>query len=284
MSQVFAHPVLAPWSSDYIPTASFSMESGESVPADLLTDQLSIPISYDLQCATLETMISEGSASYVALATSPRTMVRQLYQHRDSGTPDEVVVLRMSDFAHDITLTPYITSTKSVVLPVTGEHDREFHEAGRMQFALPAGSVLALGDGVKISSDDGNVTSIIDIVASSRVDPGQFMLDYEDTRIKVLVNPVDQSALKTMRTGSPIARATLYPGLYLHAVVGAITRLSEHKDTAWASVVASALERHGLSDIEDDRTVQDAHIHAQKLLEAPLGHLLTTFVETNNDN
>lgn len=283
MSQLFAHPVLAPWSSDYTPTSSFSIESGESVPADLLADRLSIPISYRLQCGTLESIIEEGSASFAILAASPRTMVRQLYEHSDTSTSDEVVVLRMSDFAHDITLTPYITATQSVILPVTDEHDREFHEAGRTEFDLPAGAVLAVGDGIKLSGDQGNVTSIIDIVASSRIGSGQFMLDYEDTRIKVLVNADDQPALKTMRAGSPIARATLHPGLYLHAVVGAISNLTEYRDSAWASVVASALESHGI-DIEDERTVQDAHIHAQKLLEAPLGHLLTTFVETGNDN
>ena len=228
-------------------------------------------------------MVKSGSASFAVLAASPRTMVRQLYQHRDTSTSDEVVALRMSDFAHDITLTPFITATHSVVLPVTDEHDREFHEAGRTEFELPAGAVLAVGDGIKLSSDQGNVTSIIDIVASSRIEPGQFMLDYEDTRIKVLVNSDDQPALKTMRAGSPIARATLHPSLYLHAVVGAISNLSERRDSAWASVVASALESHGI-DVEDERTAQDAHIHAQKLLEGPLGHLLTTFAETGNDD
>ena len=284
MSQLFAHPVLAPWLSDYVQPASFAIQTGATIPADLLADQLSVPITYQLQCFTLESMISRGSASFAVLAASPRTMIRELYTCCDSSTRDEMVVLRMSDFAHDITLTPYVVSTEDVVLPVTNEQDDEFHEAGRTEFALPAGAVLAIGDGVRLSHDQGNVTSIIDIVASSRVAPGHFMIDYEDTRIKVLVHPDDQHPLNTMRTGSPIAKATLHPGLYLHAVVGAISRLSEHRDSAWASVVASALERHGLGGLEDDRLVEDSHIHAQSLLEAPLGHLLKTFDETVDDN
>ena len=284
MSQLFAHPVLAQWLSDYVPPASFAMETGESVPADLSADKISVPITYDLQCGILESMISRGLASVAVLVTSPRTMVRELYRHDELGTRHETVVLTMSHFAHDITLTPYVTSTRDVELTVTDEHDAEFHEAGRSEFALPAGAVLAIGDGVRLSNRIDNVTSIIDIVASGHVEPGQFMLDYEDTRIKVLVNRGDQRALKTMRTGSPIARAALHPGLYLHAVVGAISRLSEHRDTAWASVVVSALESQGIDIFDDHRLVDDAHLHAQKLLEAPLGHLLSKFEEVRDDN
>ena len=284
MSQLFAHPVLAPWLSDYVPPSSFAVETGESVPFDLDANQITIPITYELQCNSLESMISTGSASFAVLVTSPRTMVRTLYKHDDSSTREETVVLTMSDFAHDITLTPYVATTRDVKLPITVEHDLEFHEARCAEFALPGGAVLATGNGVRLSSNWDNVTSIIDIVASHNIEPGQFVLDYEDTRIKVLVNAEDRRALKTMRTGSPIARATLYPGLYLHAVIGAIVSLSDHRDTAWGSVIASALESQGLADFDDDRLVDYAHIYAQKLLEAPLGHLLSTFCEVRDDN
>ncbi|MDE0554747.1 MAG: hypothetical protein OXI24_11055 [Candidatus Poribacteria bacterium] len=190
----------------------------------------------------------------------------------------------MSDFAHDITLTPFVTTTRDVKFPVTDEHDVEFHEARGAEFALSAGAVLATSDGVRLSGNLDKVTSIIDIVASYSVEPGQFMLDYEDTRIKVLVNAEDRHALKTMRTGSPIARTTLYPGLYLHAVIGAIARLSDHRETAWGSVVASALEELGLADLDNDHLVEYAHIYAQQLLEAPLGHLLSAFCEAGDDS
>jgi len=284
MSQLFAHPVLAPWLSDYVPPSSFAMETGESVPADLDANQILVPLIYELQCSSLESMISDGSASFAVLVTSPRTMVRTLYRHNDSSTREETVVLSMSDFAHDITLTPFVTTTRDVKFPVTDEHDVEFHEARGAEFALSAGAVLATGDGVRLSGNLDKVTSIIDIVASYSVEPGQFMLDYEDTRIKVLVNAEDRHALKTMRTGSPIARTTLYPGLYLHAVIGAIARLSDHRETAWGSVVASALEELGLADLDNDHLVEYAHIYAQQLLEAPLGHLLSAFCEAGDDS
>ena len=284
MSQLFAHPVLAPWLSDYLQPASFGVATGESVPADLSSDQISVPIRYELQCTTLESIISTGCASFAVLVTSPRTMIRELYMHRGESARGAMVLLRMSDFAHNITLTPYITSTEETVLRVTDEHDVEFHEAGRTQFTLPSGAILAIGDGVRLSNDPGHVTSIIDIVASRRVATGEFFLDYDDTRIKVLVNPGDQRALRTMRTGSAIARAALYPGLYLHAVVGAISNLSDHRDSAWAHVVSSALESQGIGVLDDDRLVDDAHIHAQKLLEAPFGHLLGEFSKALDDN
>ena len=284
MSQIFAHPVLAPWSSDYVQPASFTMETGESVPADLSTNELAVPITYRLECFTLESMISRGLASYAVLVTSPRTMVRQIYKPGSRNPHDETIVLKMSEFAHQITLTPYVISTKEVILPVTDEHDVEFHEAGRTEFKLASSTILAIGDGVRLSHGVGKVTSIIDIVPSRRVTLGHFMIDYEDTRIKVLVNPEDERALKRMRTGSPIARATLHPGLYLHAVAGAISKLPEHRDSAWASVVVSALESQGLGDLDYERMGEDPHIYAQMLLEAPLGYLLRMFEETSDDS
>ena len=284
MSQIFAHPVLSPWSSDYVQPASFAMETSESVPADLSTNELAVPITYRLECLTLESMLSRGLASYAVLVTSPRTMVRQFHKGGSPNLRDGRIVLRMSDFAHQITLKPYVIATKQVILPVTDEHDVEFHEAGRTEFKLPSGAILAMGHGVRLSNDVGNVTSIIDIVPSRRVTAGQFMLDYEDTRIKVLVNPKDERALKRMRTGSPIARATLHPSLYLHAVAGAIAKLSEHRDSAWASVLVSALESKGLGSLDYEQMGEEPHIYAQMLLEAPLGYLLKMFDETSDDS
>ena len=284
MSHIFAHPVLAPWSSDYTPPTSFNLETGDSVSADVSTDQISIPIKFQLRSNTLETLVSEGSASMAVLVTSPRTMVRELHQPKNASTGENQLVLPISNYAHDITLSPYITSTQTMRLPLTAEHNIEFHETGLTEFVLPPGAVLAIGDAIKLSNGMDTVTSIIDIVPSPKVEPGQFILDYEDTRIKVLVNVEDQRALKTMRTGSPIARATLFPALYLHAVVGAISTLHHHKDTAWASVIATALENHGLGTLDNDQLVEEAHKHAQELLEAPLGQLLRTFAEVLDDN
>ena len=192
--------------------------------------------------------------------------------------------LKMSDLAHDITLTPYVVATRDVVVPVTNEHDVEFSQAGRTEFKLPSGAVLAVGHGIRLSNNDQSVTSIIDIVSSSRVEPGQFLLDYEDTRIKVLVSVADQAGLNTMRAGSPIARATLFPGLYLHALVGGISRLSYYKDSAWATVISTALEKNGIHEVDQERLSEDAPGYAQKLLDSPLGQLLRTFQEASNDD
>ena len=287
MSHLYAHPVLAPWLSDYRPPALFAIEIGESVLANLSADQISVPIRYELHSPILETMVSRGSAAFAVLVTSPRTMVRELYRHPESSDRLVEVVLTMSNYAYDIELTPYVITTGNVGLPITDEHDPEFHEAGRTEFALPSGAVLAIGDGARLSNSMDRVTSIIDIVTSSQVGPGHFLVDYEDTRIKVLVNPGDQHTLKTMRTGSAIARATLYPGLYLHAVAGAIERLSERRDTEWAAVLVSVLRKQGVGELASDQLDElreDAYIHAQSLLEAPLGHLLRAFDEEGDDS
>ena len=81
MSQLFAHPVLAPWLSDYVPPASFAMEPVNRFLLICRLTRYLCPLHYDLQCGILESMISRGLASFAVLVTSPRTMVRELYRH-----------------------------------------------------------------------------------------------------------------------------------------------------------------------------------------------------------
>ena len=283
MSHLFAHPVLAPWLSDYPPPAYFGISTGDYVPADVVADRLSLVVEYQMQCATIEALIGCGNAAYATLATSPRTMFRELHTHSIQDHHETSISLTMSDFAHDITLTPYVIATTDIVLQVTNEHDVEFSQAGRTEFELPSGTVLAIGDAIKLSNTDQSVTSIIDIVSSARVEPGQFLLDYEDTRIKVLVSRQDQAGLNTMRAGSPIARATLFPSLYLHALVGGISRLSYYKDSAWATVIYAALEKNEIYEQDQERLAENAQVYAQKLLDSPLGQLLQIFNEANDD-
>lgn len=284
MSHLFAHPVLAPWLSDYASPAYFGISVGHYIPADVASDIFSVVVEYQLHCATLGALVGDGNAAYATLATSPRTMFRELHVHSAKNGQETSLSLKMSDFAHDITLTPYVIAARDVVVPVTGEHDSEFSLAGRTEFELPSGAVLAVGDGIRLSNNDQSVTSIIDIVSSSRVEPGQFLLDYEDTRIKVLVSREDQPGLNTMRAGSPIARATLFPGLYLHALVGGISRLSCYRDSAWAAVIYSALEKNGIHEEDQEHLTENAQGYAQKLLGSPLGQLLHTFNEASNDD
>ena len=284
MSHLFAHPVLAPWLSDYQPPAYFGISAKNYIQADVVADQLLVVVEYQLQCATIEALIGGGDAAYATLATSPRTMFRELHTHSIQDHHETSLSLTMSDFAHDITLTPHVIARKDVVVPVTNEHDVDFSLAGRTEFELPSGTVLAIGDGIRLSNNDQSVTSIIDIVSSARVEPGQFLLDYEDTRIKVIVSREDQAGLNTMRAGSPIARATLFPGLYLHALVGGISKLSYHKDSGWAAAIYAALEKHGIYEEDQERLAENAQVYAQKLLDSPLGQLLHTFNEANDDD
>lgn len=284
MSHLFAHPVLAPWLSDYVAPASFDLQVGQFTPTGVSDERLSIEVEFQLQCVTLESLVADGHASYAILATSPRTMFRELSVHPSLGSNETSLSLRMSDFAHDITLTPYLVAMRDLVVPVTKEHDSEFLHAGRIEFALPSGAILAVGDGIRLSHDEQSVSSIIDIVSSPRVERGQFLLDYDDTRIKVLVSRDDQADLNTMRAGSAIARATLFPGLFMHALVGGISRLSEHRDSAWASVIHAALEKKGFHEIEQERLTENAQHYAQMLLDSPLGKLLNTFSEASNDD
>ena len=81
MSHLFAHPVLAPWLSDYASPAYFGISVGQYIPADVSADRLSVVVEYQLHCATVEAFVGDGHAAFATLATSPRTMFRQLHVH-----------------------------------------------------------------------------------------------------------------------------------------------------------------------------------------------------------
>ena len=283
MSIVFAHPVLAPWTADYSNISAFEIEVSESAPANPHCDALSLRVSYRLTSQLLTHLVEDASAKIGTLVTSPHTMVRRFFPHNIEDGLTDMLTMRLSDFSTDILLTPYITASEDLHLPLTDEHDTEFKDTGLDGFDLSAGTVLAIGDGVKISNRNTALTSIVDIVSSRNLEPGIFELDYEDSRIKVFVANADLSTLRTMRTGSGTAKRSLYPSVYLHAIAGALRNLVSHPDQAWAPVVWTALERHGYTDLNEDALNQDAEVIAQKLMSNPLGLMLEAFVDAEED-
>ena len=282
MSILFAHPVLAPWTADYSDSSSYEIEATESAPANLQSDELSLRVGYRLISELLTRLVEESSAKFGTLVTSPHTMVRRFFPHGLEDGSESVLTMRLSDFSTDILLTPYIVANEDLRLPVTDEHDAEFRDAGLDGFDLSVGTVLAIGDGVKISNRTTALTSIVDIVGSRDLEPGRFELDYEDNRIKVFVNNADLPTLKTMRTGSDTAKRALYPSVYLPAITGALRNLISHPDQAWAPVVWTALERQGYTDVNEDTLNQDAEVIAQELMSNPLGLMLKAFVDAED--
>jgi len=81
------------------------------------------------------------------------------------------------------------------------------------------------------------------------------------------------------RSERDLIHASLFSGLYLHAITKAIAELPEHGDRRWAQTMLKRLEDKGVQTDQADLQSQALHF-AQLLMEQPLGkHMEAAFRE-----
>ena len=271
--RVLPHPLLAPWTDDY-GDAEFIV----TVPHAVLNNgkQINLTIKYHLTSQLLQQSVSKGVAQYVGLLTCSKTFSRDTFV---SDQADDVQVLEAGNYANEIQLTPYVIATQHIEGFTSNELAEEFREIKPDGFSIPRGSILAVGDSTTITLEEGGSPySVIDLVPDSTVENGSFVVDLDDNRIKIYVNPEDKKRIEAFRKRGEGSRemAVLFPALYLHAVTEALRGLEENPDRHWAQTMRAALERQGITD-DQEGLKSRALRHAQKLMEMPMGTLLTAF-------
>lgn len=277
MSILYGHPVLTPWSDDYGANSSFDLNADPKAVVNASLHEITMNVQYVLNSDVLERLIDDGAAAFASLVTSSYTMVRKLYWPDGGRSDQHRMVLDSRDFATDIVITPYVCGVREFVLPMTSEHNAEFRSASQDGFFLPTGTILAIGNGVAITGRSQSATSIIDIVPHRRIKAGTFDLDFEDNRIKIYVNRKESESIRVMRGGSTLAQAVLHPGLYLHAIVGALEELEYHPDAAWAHVLQGKLAELGYAETDHEVVRTRALPIAQQLMDGPFGRMVASF-------
>ena len=271
--RLLPHPLLAPWTDDY-GDAEFVV----TVPHAVLNNgrQISLTIKYHLSSQHLQRIVSEGAAHYVGLLTCPKTFSRNTFV---TDQEDDVQTLEAGNYANEIKLTPYVIATQRIEGFASDEFAEEFRNIRPEGFSIPPSSILAVGDSMTITLEEGGSPySVIDLVPDNNIDSGAFAVNLDDNRIKIHVNPEDKKRIEAFRLRGEGSRemAVLFPAVYLHAVTEALRSLEEDPDKHWAQTMRSALERQGITD-DYEELKSRALIHAQKLMELPMGKLLTAF-------
>ena len=273
IDRLLPHPLLAPWTDDY-GDAEFVV----NVPHAVLNNgkQINLTVKYHLTSEHLRGVIAEGSAHYVGLLACPTTFSRDAVT---ATIEDDLYVLDAGGYANEIMLTPHVIATKRIEGFNSDEFAEEFKTVKPGGFSIPPGSILAVGDSMTITlKEGGSPHSVIDLVPDDKVERGSFTVSLDDNRIKIRVETEDKKKIEAFRQRGQGSQemAVLFPAIYLHAVTEALRNLDGYPDTHWASTMRKALERHGIED-DLEELGDRALMHAQKLMEMPMGTLLKAF-------
>lgn len=269
-------PLLAGWTDDY-GEATFRA----TVPHAVLNNghSITLTIKYQLTSDTLRELVAGGRAQYVGLMVCTRTFHRSAYA---TSEEDDVQVLEAGNYSGELKLTPYIVATEPLIGFISPEHAPEIRAIKPEGFDIPAGSILAVGDATDITLEEGGSPySVIDLVADDNIERGSFKVVLDDNRIKIHLLPEDKDRLETLRNQEERKtemRAIFFPAIYLHAITEALRNLREpeFRDKHWVITLRSVMARHHI-DVDNVDLAEDALSYAQKLMENPVGKLLSSF-------
>lgn len=278
--RLLPHPLLAPWTDDY-PDGAFSVQ----VPHAVLSSgtQINLTIQYSLTSGTLNDLITAGQAIYTSVLACPKTLSRTSHPSREH---QDILVLNAHDYVEEIQLTPYVTATQPLSSFASLEHSQELKAIKPDGFYIPIGSILAIGESVKIELEQGGSPySVIDLVADPSIARGEFRVGLEDNRIKIFVHIEDKQRIEALRQHGENTRekAVLFPSVYLHAVVEALRNYSNHSDRRWSQTLRQALERHGKNPDDHEDVQSSALVHAQTLMQKPVGTFLSAFTRQEEE-
>ena len=270
--RLFPYPLLARWNDDYGQKA-FSARL-EAVQSNKLKINLGIEFSNDSEF--LKGFIAERSAQYILVVSCPATAAREVI-----ASPFETTLyeLNSTDFSKELLSTPYIVATEEITCFTSDEHALEFKHVVPDGFSVPAGSILAVGVSIRTPLEgEGDAASVIDLIQNDRVPENELVVDLDQERIKIVLNPIDRARVEKLRNHPEASKemSLLYSSLYLPTVAEAVRSLPDYSDRRWAVVLRSALEKQDI-DVDSESLKEEAFKHAQVLLDLPIGRSLAAF-------
>ena len=278
--RTFPYPLLASWTGDYADCTFGIDEPRATIHGGV---GIEIDLSFKLTSAYLGDLIAEDKAHYAVAVSCPKTFAQTTY--RMNG--DKLLTLNAMDFSEEIYLTPYVVSSVDQQGFISSEHVQEWREYRPGGFTVPEAGILAVGNIVKVTIEQTGIHSVIDLVADSNVEKGQFHVELRDERIKIHVEPGDKESIEAIRQRRAIrdtSYAALFTSLYLSAVSEALREMSQHQHTRWAFAMRIALERCGVSDQSNLESISGQELrYAQMILENPMSGFLEAAVNVEDE-
>ena len=267
------YPVLTPSNDDY-----------DGSRFELLVDApvrsggaLTIPFRLEVSSNSLKNLIENKKAQYVIQTSCARTVARDTLS---SFCHEGILELSDGDFSDALVLTPYILAVQEITNFTSDEHALEWREYHPEGFDIEEAGILAVGNDIEIALASDSIGSVIDLVAMQRSD-GEFSVELDGEHILIIVSTEDKQRIEAMRKRSErdLIHASLFSGLYLHAITKGISELSEHGERRWAQTMLNRLEDKGVHVDRADLQAQALRF-AQLLMEQPLKkHMEAAFGE-----
>lgn len=263
--------MLARWTDDY-----GQRDFGVKLVGTLTGNRkISLGMEFRNDSEFLRSLVEDKKAQYALVVTCRATAARKVIT---SPFHDQVVEeLEADEYMNELSSTPYIVSTVELTGFTNEEHAVEFREAVPDGFTIPKGGILGVGVEMRTSiATETNAASVIDLVGNDKIPDGQMIVDLEKQRIKIVLSPGDKALVEALRQKRHSGKEMrmLFSSIYLPAVVEAIRNLQySSSEYRWMTVIKNALGKHGI-DVESDSLADDAFVHAQKILESPIGRAL----------
>ena len=263
----FPYPVLSVDTTDY-PDATFDVDL--EVTEERKSGEVTIKYVVNLAEPAIAAEVGQGRAEVVLFVTCQRTYYNA--KHSLAGESGEVT-LAPGLLREAVLLRPFVAVTK----PISGFTSDQIHkEFGSRDWSFQAGDVLAYDEESLIEVGLDKLTPLETVFqlekrsgipdVETRVDPGP-------DKIAIVASPKTYDAVYALR-GTALGQAILLNGVYLPAIMAVLSavRGGEHTGARWYRVFEAKCNELGFS--LDSGAPAEAHEHAQRLLQSPLGHLL----------
>lgn len=280
-SRLFPYPLLARWTDDY-----GERDFGVKLVGTLTSNRkINLGMEFRNDSEFLRSLVKEEKAQYALVVTCAATAARKVIT---SPFHDQVVAeLEADEYINELSSTPYIVSTEELTGFINEEHAVEFREAVPDGFTIPQGGILGVGVEIRTSIEtETNAASVIDLVGNDKIPDGQMVVDLDKQRIKIAMSPGHKALVEALRQKSHTSKemTMLFSSIYLPAVVEAIRNLPRYSspEYRWITVLKNALGKHGI-EMDSDSLADDAFVHAQKILESPIGRALIAHKDSEGE-
>lgn len=257
----FPHPVLTPWSDDFL-EGHFSLSLGvEEAPA---RSMVTLKHSMELDQPEVLELISAGTAAVGVYVSCRDTYYSRLVP---LGKDDGSIAFQPGELAGRVIVRPMIWARERIsAFPLSVCHP----EFGDSPADFDRGTVLALDHEIIINvglDKLAQIETIFTIALSETLDPGMMAVELESEKIRILVAPDIHSTVNEMR-GLKAGRPIVVNTVYLPAIMQVLDILRDNSDAydgkRWHRVFLAKCDHLGINT-SDPEIWHDA----QKLLHSP---------------
>ena len=266
-SKTWPWPVLRPDNDDY-PNCTFDCDPESKVTESGQGSDVSISVTWEMECEAIKKQIEEKNAQYAALVVCSATNVRRVLKSFRSIAEWE---LGRGQLADKFDVTPFVVTTKHIKnFSPEGCH-RDYEGMG---FDLSPGSVLAIAPPFRFWVDTKDIKRMFRLGEDRQLEQGKWNCNLDnDEFISIELHPEDRKKVNRARK-DPTRQAYVLNGIYLPALLWVLCWADKDSesfaDSLWFTAINDALGRVGAHELGDDNE-SDRLADAQKILGNPLG-------------